>query len=218
MVKIADNRSESSTSHALRRRRFDVFCRLLDTVERPLRILDIGGTQEFWDRMAFDDPAVEVVLLNRSLPLAGRAGFTAAVGDGRALTDIADKTFEVVFSNSVIEHLGDLNSQKAMASEVQRVGQRFWIQTPQRHFPIEAHSLLPFFQYLPLRTRRTIVRRYQPGWYRGLPRQCAADEAGAVRLLTIRELKVLFPGATLWRERFFGVTKSLVVHAGFGQS
>lgn len=216
--KVADNRRESSTSHAMRRRRFDIFCRLLSTVERPLRILDIGGTQEFWDRMAFDDPAVEVVLLNRSPPLVGRAGFKAVVGDGRALTGIGDKTFEVVFSNSVIEHLGDRNSQKAMATEVQRVGQRYWIQTPHKHFPIEAHALLPFCQYLPARMRRTIVTRYQPGWYHGLSAQHAADEASTVRLLTARELKALSPGATLWRERFLGLTKSLVVHAGLSQS
>lgn len=213
--RITNNESESSLAHACRRTRFDVFHRLLATVPRPCRILDVGGTQAYWDRMGFSDPTVEIVLVNLEATPVTRPAFEAVVGDARALDDVPDGAFDVVFSNSVIEHLGDLRSQRAMAAEVRRVGRRYWVQTPNRHFPLEAHALLPFIQYLPARMRGAIVARHRPGWYRGCPPDLALAEALAVRLLTSHEMRQLFPGATLWQERILGLTKSLIVHAGF---
>lgn len=199
----------------MRRRRFAMFLHLLSRVPRPLRILDVGGTQLFWNNMAFDDSMIEVVLLNRLAPDVNRPGYISAAGDARALDGFKDGEFQVVFSNSVIEHLGDLQSQRAMASEVSRVGQRYWIQTPNRYFPIEAHSLIPLYQFLPRSSQASLAKRFQPGWYRGIPPQEAEREASMVRLLTAHELRSLFPGCTIWHERTLGLTKSLVAYKGF---
>jgi hypothetical protein len=216
--RLADNRSVGSWATTMRRRRFAMFLELLRGVPRPARILDVGGTQLFWDNMAFDDPSVEVVLLNRLSPPVNRTGYRSVAGDARALDDFKDGEFQVVFSNSVIEHLGDLASQRAMAAEVSRVGQRYWVQTPNRYFPIEAHSLVPLYQFLPRSSQASLARRFQPGWYRGIPPEEAQREAGMVRLLTARELKSMFSGATIWHERTLGVTKSLVAFGGFGHT
>jgi hypothetical protein len=102
-----------------------------------------------------------------------------------------------------------------ITNEVSRVGERYWIQTPNRYFPLEPHALLPLYQFLWQRSQASLARRFQPGWYKGLSPEEAADEAGVVRLLTVRELRSLFPGCILWRERMLGLTKSLVAYKGF---
>lgn len=213
--RLADNRSATSWATKMRRRRFAMFLHLLSGVPRPIRILDVGGTQQFWDNMAFEDSMIEVVLLNQRAPQVSRPGYVSAAGDARALDDFTDGEFQVVFSNSVIEHLGDLPSQRAMAAEVSRVGQRYWIQTPNRYFPMEAHSLIPLYQFLPRSSQASLAKRFQPGWYHGLPPQEAEREAGMIRLLSKSELQSLFPGCTIWHERTLGLTKSFVAYKGF---
>jgi hypothetical protein len=43
----------------------------------------------------------------------------------------------------------------------------------------------------------------------------AAKQIDSIRLLTARDVRRLFPGATLWRERFLGLTKSIVAVHGW---
>lgn len=104
------------------------------------RVLDVGGTPETWDTLAVRPP---VTLLNtpRTKPELASASWWV-VGDGRALP-FRDCAFDVVFSNSVIEHVGDDGSQRRFAGEVARVGRAYWVQTPNRWFPMEQHLLTP---------------------------------------------------------------------------
>lgn len=196
----------------MRLMRFARFVRFLASVPRPFRILDIGGTQDFWDRMRFHDPEITVVLLNLTAAQRLRQGFVSLCGDATRL-EFPDGHFEVVVSNSVIEHLRTWEEQLAMATEVRRVGRRYWIQTPNRWFPIEPHALVPGLQFLPQATQSRIVGRWRPGWYRQHSPAQAACEAAQVRLLTGTEMRRLFPDGDLWRERFLGLTKSLVAYS-----
>ncbi len=58
-------------------------------------------------------------------------------------------SFDVVFSNAVIEHVGDRERQEALVREALRVGRRVFVTTPNRWFPIEVHTRLPFVHWLP---------------------------------------------------------------------
>jgi SAM-dependent methyltransferase len=211
--RIVDNQSERSLAHRMRRRRFARFAQFLADVPRPFQILDIGGTQAFWDRMHFQDPEITIVLLNLSAADGLRPGFVGIAGDARKLA-FPDGHFAVVISNSVIEHLRTWEEQMAMATEVRRVAKRYWIQTPNRWFPIEPHAVVPGLQFLPQQMQGRIVGRLRPGWYRHHSAREAAREASEVRLLTGPEMRKLFPDGELWRERFLGLTKSLVAHSG----
>ena len=176
------------------------------------RVLDVGGTPETWDMLAVRP---QVTLLNTPRTRAELAGASWWVaGDGRALP-FRDGAFDVVFSNSVIEHVGDAESQRRFAGEVARVGRACWVQTPNRWFPVEQHLLTPLVHWLPKRWQRWIVPRFTV--WNALVRPTADRRAfylahylDEVRLLSAGEFAALFPGARVIRERVCGWTKSLV--------
>ena len=118
------------------------------------RVLDIGGTPECWQLLAIR-PRVTLLNTPRAKGELGGAESWVA-GDGRALP-FRDAAFDVVFSNSVIEHVGDRESQRRFAREVVRVGRSYWVQTPNRWFPVEQHLLTPVVHWLPRPWQRAIV-------------------------------------------------------------
>jgi SAM-dependent methyltransferase len=214
--KIADMREADSLITQLRRRRFVLFRTLLDSLPRPVRLLDVGGTQFFWEMMGFrGDQGLEVTMLNL-MPSWTRPGFRSVVGDARNMHQFADQEFDVVFSNSVIEHVGEPQAQQQVASEIKRVGKRYFVQTPNRHFPLEPHFFFPGFQFLPLAARIWLVQHFDLGWYKKIPNYVAArQEVETIRLLSRRDVTRLFPEGTLYNERFAGLTVSFVIYAGW---
>ena len=215
--KIADMRERDALITRLRRRRFHLFQSLLDQLPRPLRILDVGGTQFFWHMMGCQSSGeVDVTLLNLAPSEVWLPNFHSVVGDGRDLGQFADNEFDVVFSNSVIEHVGTFESQRRMADEIMRVGRRYFVQTPNRSFPLEPHFFFPGFQFLPLEARVWLLRRFDLGWFKKIPDYAAARrEVESIRLLRRDEVRRLFPGATLYEERFAGLTVSFVAYGGW---
>jgi 2-polyprenyl-3-methyl-5-hydroxy-6-metoxy-1,4-benzoquinol methylase len=213
LKRIANNEQEGSLADRMRRRRFQLFREMVEPMGRPLRILDVGGTQMFWERMGFGgEEGVEITLLNLRKQDVDRPGFVALTGDARDLSQFADKQFDIAFSNSVIEHVGSWDDQQQMASEMLRVGQRVFLQTPNKCFPLEPHFLFPFFQFLPMRLRVWLVRHFSLGWYKRIPdKQQAEKECRQIRLLRLGELKKLFPGARIEKEKYWGLGKSFVV-------
>lgn len=179
------------------------------------RLLDLGGYPWCWDEAALSN---QVTLFNLSYPpewenAAGR--FTCLTGDACALP-FADGEFDVVFSNSVIEHVGTWERQMQFAAEARRVGRKLWIQTPAYEFFIEPHLIAPFVHWLPVRWQRRLIRNFTPwGW---LARPHAPDvEAfiAEVRLLTGPEMHRLFPDCEMLEEKLLGMTKSYIaVRAG----
>jgi Methyltransferase domain len=124
----------------------------------------------------------------------------------------ADASFDVVFSNSLIEHLGTEERQRAFASEVRRLSKDgYFVQTPNRWFPIEPHYLAPLVQFVPQRIRPTVIRWMTPfGWLTRPSREGCRRICSEIRLLSAHEMRRLFPDAEIVRERFFGFTKSLI--------
>lgn len=132
-----------------RARRMQQFIREL-CPDESRTILDVGGYPWLWIASKIRG---RITLLNTQFPsglqeqYSGKFDFVT--GDGCALP-YADKSFDIVFSNSVIEHVGSYERQRRFAAEVQRVGRSAWVQTPAREFFIEPHLLTPFIHWLPL--------------------------------------------------------------------
>jgi hypothetical protein len=81
----------------------------------------------------------------------------AVRADGRDLP-FADGEFDVGFSNAVVEHVaGGRAGQRAFVHELCRVSRRVFVTTPNRWFPIEVHTLLPFVHWLPPGPRRRLL-------------------------------------------------------------
>jgi len=216
---LADGKNPNSFSNRARTRRFQRFEALAATLPRPLRILDVGGTNEFWENRGWAGRSdVQIASLNLEAQEQKHENIQSLAGDATDLHQFADGSFDIVFSNSVIEHLFTLEQQRRMAAEVQRVGKSFWVQTPNFWFPMEPHFHIPGWQWMPLNLRVSIIRRWRCGWRGPCPDPVKARElVSEVRLMSGRELRSMFPKANLVAERFCGFVKSWIAIGGFPQ-
>jgi hypothetical protein len=97
-----------------------------------------------------------------------------------------------------------------MADEIRRVGRNYYLQTPNYYFPLEPHFYFPFFQFLPVSVRTTLVQYFDLAWIGRHPARAEAeDEVRKINLLTKRQVQRLFPQARIVEERMFGMTKSI---------
>lgn len=181
-------------------------------IREDMRVLDVGGTPDIWTLAPLRP---HVIFLNQ--PRARRdIDFRTELvfGDGCRLP-FADSAFDLVFSNSVIEHVGGHERQAAFAAEIRRVGKQVWVQTPDRQFPVEQHLHTPIVHWLPLRWRAAVVKRFTVwAWVTNPPRDeqewYVQHFLESVHLLSSGELQQLFPDAEILHERFLGLSKSLV--------
>lgn len=186
-----------------RRRRFADFTQRFPDVET---IVDFGGTPEIWQAIGRRN----VVLLNID-EQESATGFVAIKGDARN-TDFADSSFDLAFSNSVIEHVGTWEDQRAFAKELSRVGKHIYCQTPARWFFFEPHYFTPFVHWFPFLLRHYwFVRRCTRYGLKWKPsREQVKDFQSHLRLLTCDEMRRLFPDCEIRKERFWGMTKAFI--------
>jgi hypothetical protein len=215
-ARVADHRSPASLASRLRARRLAFFAGLLSNLTRPVTILDVGGTAAFWNNLDFTKDGVKVIILNVKPEESEDARFESIVGDARDLSAFESSSIDVVYSNSVIEHVGTFEDQKKMAAEVRRVAKRYFVQTPNAWFPIEPHFLFPGFQFMPLEVRTFLLTRFRLGWLPREPDPARAREVvDSIRLLTAAQMRSLFPEASIYRERFLGLSKSITTYHGW---
>lgn len=173
-----------------------------------MSVLDLGGTPQFWSE--FPVRPAHVTLVN-VMPIASLADWiTTVTGDACSPPEpIRNSRFDLVVSNSVIEHVGGHVQRQRFADVVARSAARHWIQTPYRYFPIEPHWLFPCMQFLPLRVRAAITQHWPLSPARARDLRDAVGNAASVELLSITEMRNYFPESTIWYERFGLLVKSL---------
>ena len=171
------------------------------------RILDVGGYEMNW---TFLRAAPQVVMVNLEDEERTTGRFTKTRGDGRALP-YADRAFDIAYSNSVIEHVGTDEDREAFAREIRRVARRYYVQTPNRWFPVEPHMMTVGIHWLPVPVQRRVVRPFTVWGWVDRPDQERVDEViRTTRLLDREELARLFPDARILEEKVMGLTKSLI--------
>jgi 2-polyprenyl-3-methyl-5-hydroxy-6-metoxy-1,4-benzoquinol methylase len=196
-------------------------------VGEKTRILDIGSEDgsaiaRVLAGSGIPPQNVYIADINAARVHAGQRqfGFTPVVIPESGRLPFADGFFDIVYCSSVIEHVtvpkeevwsarsGKTfkrraeESQAAFAREIRRLGKNYFVQTPNKWFPIESHTWLPFIGFAPRAAQlatiavsnRFWIKRTSPDWH----------------LLTAGEMRRLFPDAEIRRELFLGLTKSIM--------
>lgn len=204
---LADGTRKGSFAQRARAKRSQ---KLLETFPglRDMCVLDLGGTTEFWS--GFPVRPAHVTMINL-VPVSSAADWITTIeGDACAPPESINKSrFDLVVSNSVIEHVGGHAQRQRFAEVVARSSDRHWIQTPYRFFPIEPHWLFPCMQFLPMRVRAGITQHWPLSPGRASDFRDAVGNAASVELLSKTEMRTYFPDSTIWCERFGPFIKSL---------
>lgn len=217
----SDPDDPNSLSSKARARRCQLFVeRVQRTGLSRASVLDIGGTVEYWRMNARYIPQglirrVEVVNLppvKESSEVINGIEVVAYPGNALDQGSLRQAHYDLVFSNSVIEHVGNLRAQQHMANIVKNIGSYYFVQTPAKSFPLEPHFYVPFFPYMPLSWRTYLHNRFPLGFMGQnrdwLGARIACEET---RLLTYAEVAAIFAEGKVLKERILGLCKSYMV-------
>lgn len=179
------------------------------------RILDIGGQVDNQAKQVIERSrdksritAVNILPEHLHAIRAAYPGVRSLIADARQLP-FGDREFDVVYSNAVIEHVGDFASQKRMADEVRRVGKRWFLTTPNRWYPFEFHVRMPLISWLPPGLMHKAARMW--GYDHVRRRYHSGIDYSDVQLLTARQVRELFPDSLILKPRVTFWPETLVI-------
>ena len=210
---LVNHHKKNSFVNQFRQKRFEL---LKNGIEKLIqkdhfKILDIGGDIQYWKNIGWQHPACKIHLLNlyeSKVPENETDQFSSSVGNVLSL-EYKKGEVDLIFSNSVIEHVGSYANQQIFAGEVRRVSDKYIVQTPSIWFPLEPHSLIPLFQFLPHPIRALLIMTFNINYF---PKAKTYKEAIKVShstlMFTHKRFKQLFPEAEIQVERFLGIPKS----------
>jgi hypothetical protein len=192
-----------------RARRWSWLLQAFPEVE-SMSVIDLGGTAEAWLRAPVRPASLHVVNLEvRSEPVP--SWIRSDQADACDLPPhIGNAKYDLVYSNSVIEHVGGHAQRMRFAEAVHKLASRHWVQTPYRYFPIEPHWLFPGFQFLPLNLRAHLSQRWPLVHTQSPTRDEGLRAAMGVELLSRSEMAFYFPDSVLRAERMLGAVKALI--------
>ena len=204
---------KNSLGNRFREKRFNFFLKKFDSLNKPITLLDIGGKINFWENrgLAGNNDYI-ITIINIEKEKSNYSNINCLIGDATNLNQFNNKSFDIVHSNSVIEHLYNFNNQSKMASEIIRVGKKHIVQTPNKYFFIEPHYLLPFFQFIPDKLKYLILTKTKLSRLKTWDKNFAKQYIKEIRLLSEKEMKELFPNSKIYFEKFLGMNKSFTMH------
>ena len=208
---ISENKD--SLGNQFREKRFSFFLKKFNKIQKPVTILDIGGKINFWENRGLaGNKNYKITIVNFEKEKSNYSNINCLIGDATNLNQFNNKSFDIVHSNSVIEHLYNFNNQSKMASEIIRVGKKHIVQTPNKFFLIEPHYLLPFFQFIPNKLKYFILTKTKLSRLKKWDKNFAKQYVREIRLLSEKEMKLLFPNSKIYFEKFLRMNKSFTMH------
>jgi hypothetical protein len=177
-----------------------------------MSLIDLGGRIATWERAPVRPKRVHVVNLEPP-PAEVPEWAETDHGDACALpAHIARRRYDVVFSNSVIEHVGGHERRLRFAESVHLLADAHWVQTPYRYFPIEPHWLVPGMQFLPVVARTELALRWPLAYTPDTTREEAMKWVLWTELIDRTQMRHYFPDSVLRMEKVFGLPKSLIAY------
>lgn len=210
----------SKLSYISRKRKLELFYKMIAPSEQT-KILDVGG--EVNPRGGSDLQFIDsypwkknLAAVNLSCEHISRIKEHYPEIDARVKDALSlpwpDKYFDVVYSNAVIEHVGDFAKQKQMATEIMRGGKSWFVTTPNRWYPFEFHLRLPFVTLLPWHSYLWLGRLLS---YNHVKRKYMFGiRHDTLRLMTAKELKHCFPKSRIIKQRVTFMAETLIVVGG----
>jgi Methyltransferase domain len=209
-------RLAARVSAGSRRRKLDLFLETMHPTPET-SVVDVGvsdggygadllGTANFFEAL-YPWPERITAVSTQHLTVFRQAfpRVTAVRADGRSLP-FPDDSFDIGFSNAVVEHLPDLESQRVFVGELCRVSCRVFLTTPNRWFPVDTHTLVPLAHWLSDERRDAVYRRL------------GREEGLGLRLLSPSDLLALFPVSVRPRLLRRGMTLVAVANTVLGPS
>lgn len=218
-VKADPYLDSKSLEFGFRAKRFRQIRQLIEAVlaeKGTCEILDLGGTEKYWNiGTAFLEAnrgRIRITAVNTEEQTVERPDmFEFHLGSATQPDLFSGRTFDLVHSNSVIEHVGGWADMGQFALNARRLAPRYYIQTPNYWFPYEPHFRFPGFQYLPERARAALIMRFSLGFFRRVENAAEAREIiHHHRLLSARQMRRLFPDGSVEFEKVAGFNKSII--------
>ena len=210
---LVNHHKKNSFVNQFRQKRFELLKNRIEKLIQKdhFKILDIGGDIQYWKNIGWQHPACKIHLLNlyeSKVPENETDQFSSSVGNGLSL-EYKKGEVDLIFSNSVIEHVGSYENQQIFAGEVRRVSDKYIVQTPSIWFPLEPHSLIPLFQFLPHSIRALLIMTFNINYFpKAKTYKAAIIVSHSTLMFTHKRFKQLFPEAEIQVERFLGIPKS----------
>jgi hypothetical protein len=199
----------SSVGESYRAKRWALLRELFPRIE-SMTVLDLGGRPGMWLRAPFQPAALHIVNL-QAPPSDFPDWMRVDRGDACALEpEVMSNHYDLVFSNSVLEHVGGHAQRARFADNVRNLGDAYWVQTPYRYFPLEPHWLFPGFQFMPLNVRAQISRRWPLVHFPQENQEASVRRVMDIELISKTEMHAYFPDSDLHSEKIGGMTKSLI--------
>jgi hypothetical protein len=207
IAKLIDPDHAGSLTHRFRQQRLEEFKRRFPDLA-DMRVLDLGGTAVSWGVLGLRPASVTVVNLDHDGKGTNEPWMEIVHADACAG---GFGQYDMVFSNSLMEHLGGHARRQQFANVVRESAPAWWVQTPYRYFPIEPHWVFPGFQFLPFRMRVLICQHWSMLHMPACKDAAeAADLVASTELISGTEMRTYFPNSEIWFERIAGIPKSLV--------
>jgi len=204
-----------------RKLRFQHFIADLRCGERPLRIIDIGGTVPFWTRWwgLREEDGLHVTLVNDHIQddtddEDSNVPFLANLRtDATTLTEDDFSQYDCVFSNSCVEHLATWRDQMRMARTIMGSRLPYFVQVPNKFAPIDPHyprPYVPFFGAYPKEVQRRLLTVSALGSGGRHTYATAGELLTYYNPLGPEDMRRLFPDAEVVVERPMGVPMSIL--------
>jgi hypothetical protein len=175
-----------------------------------MSVIDLGGDPATWMQSPVHPKHVHMINIEELNPHVPD-WIEIDYADACALPEqIASRRYDLVFSNSVLEHVGGHERRLRFAEAVHQLAPAHWVQTPYRYFPVEPHWIAPGMQFLPVRARVSVARRWPLAHVRSSSVRNALDGVLWTELVDRTQMRYYFPDSMIRSERLLGVAKSLI--------
>ena len=171
------------------------------------KIVDVGGGTLNW---SYISAKPNITIGNIDEEDRDEADFSFRNLDGTQLP-FDDRSFDIAYSNSVIEHVGNWEQQLKFANEIRRVAKYYYVQTPNRWFFVEPHFISFFIHFLPRPLFRRLLPLFSVWYWIARPSQQYVEAlVEEIQLLNEAQVRGLFPDAEIIKERLLFFTKSFI--------